>query len=91
LAKGGVVKGEALVVLGQVTRQEGVGLVDGLSFGEAELRDEAVLVGLIGAFDTALGLGREGWDEEDAEAVAQLAEEAVGSIELAASVGPQST
>jgi hypothetical protein len=62
--QGGEVEGKLVIVNGEVVWEEGVGLVDGVNFGEAELGDKAVLVGLVGAFDAVLGLGREGRNDE---------------------------
>jgi hypothetical protein len=84
--QGGEVEGKLVIVSGEVVWEEGVGLVDGVDIGQAQLGDEAELVGLVGAFDAAPGLGGEGRDYEDGEAAAQLAEEAAWGIELAGKI-----
>jgi hypothetical protein len=73
IGQGGIIQSELVVVAGEIVWEEGVGLVDGVDIGEVQLGDEAFLVCLVGAFDAAFGLGREGRDDE---VEAQLAEEA---------------
>ena len=58
--------GEAGVVLLEVGLfQKGVGLLDGGDIVSAERFEEAILMGTVGAFDAALGLGRARMDHID--------------------------
>ena len=59
--------GEASVEVGDEPWQEGIGAVDVADRLQPQLLDQAILQGLVGSLDPALGLGRAGMDRADVE------------------------
>ena len=66
--------GEAGVVVGHEARQEGVAGLHGADAGEPQLLHQAVLQGLVGALDAALGLAGVGADDLDVERLQRATE-----------------
>lgn len=58
---------EALIMAGQIGREEGIGTGEIVDPGEAQFADQAILEGAPEALDAALGLGRGGRDPLDAQ------------------------